>query len=365
MSHWQPTTLTNMVSSPPPSSSATSPSFFNLNGATASLALNEMSQYQHNLTQIQQNMSQLQQDMSQARIAVEGDTSLQTVYLERLQELVPWVPKDEELPKLQLVQAVIDYIKLLQEQLATTASSGITISDPTTSVYQDYTNYYDDINMSNVDECSGAATSCYDSSPCSLSPSSASPQTPPSVHSHLFHHLQEKQMVNELHNLQMVQRTSGEEMGSQQMVDGFINQHQIINDLRQKRLNESTSGLQHMANPVGGGDVVGVCGGSASDSTALTQLASTDTNATYPQQPVMYTQQQNIEYESQIQSIFPFPAPPSPQTIKAARKKKFQLKRQQELQQQQQLQQQLLRQHQQEQDSHYQSHQRMFSAIES
>lgn len=392
-----------------------SQSFFNMDGVTDNMASyqEDMTDYQHNLTQFHQNMSQLQQDMSLARISAEGDTSLQSVYLERLQELVPWVPKDEQLPKLQLVQAVIDYINLLQEQLAAAVSPCATSANGP-GVFQDFGNYYDDTNANNsagsnggcagsrtAGDSSVSSTSCYDSSPSSSSlsqsppSSSASPSSPPSVHSHLLNHLQEKQMVNELQHLQMVQRTSGEEIATQQMVDGYINQHQIINDLRQKRLKDSTSARQHMASPGGSGGVIAPSEHHqlASDATCDIMSSTTTPTAHYkspasptshyqspalltthyqpPSSPTahyqsLYQHYQGTNHPVPVHSIFPFPAPPSPQTIKAARKKKFQLKRQQELQQQQHLQQQLLLQHQQQQNCHYQPHQQhTFSAIES
>ena len=40
------------------------------------------------------------------------------MYLDRLQQLVPHCPKDRPVPRLELIQAVIDYIYDLQEQLA-------------------------------------------------------------------------------------------------------------------------------------------------------------------------------------------------------------------------------------------------------
>lgn len=40
------------------------------------------------------------------------------MYLDRLQQLVPHCPKDRPLPRLELIQAVIDYIYDLQDQLA-------------------------------------------------------------------------------------------------------------------------------------------------------------------------------------------------------------------------------------------------------
>lgn len=40
------------------------------------------------------------------------------MYLDRLQQLVPHCPKDRPVPRLELIQAVIDYICDLQDQLA-------------------------------------------------------------------------------------------------------------------------------------------------------------------------------------------------------------------------------------------------------
>ncbi|MPC47406.1 protein extra-macrochaetae-like [Portunus trituberculatus] len=40
------------------------------------------------------------------------------MYLDRLQQLVPQCPKDRPVPRLELIQAVIDYICDLQDQLA-------------------------------------------------------------------------------------------------------------------------------------------------------------------------------------------------------------------------------------------------------
>ncbi|KAG7161482.1 extra-macrochaetae-like 3 [Homarus americanus] len=41
------------------------------------------------------------------------------MYLDRLQQLVPQCPKDRPVPRLELIQFVIDYIYDLQEELAT------------------------------------------------------------------------------------------------------------------------------------------------------------------------------------------------------------------------------------------------------
>jgi len=48
-----------------------------------------------------------------------SETAQALLYLERLQELVPQCPKDKKTSKLEVIQAVIDYIYDLEEVLAT------------------------------------------------------------------------------------------------------------------------------------------------------------------------------------------------------------------------------------------------------
>jgi len=51
------------------------------------------------------------------------ETAQALMYLERLQELVPQCPKDKKTSKLEVIQAVIDYIYDLEEVLATPVDS--------------------------------------------------------------------------------------------------------------------------------------------------------------------------------------------------------------------------------------------------
>ena len=340
--------------------------------------------FQQNLTNFQQNMSHLQHFTSQVRnSSSDGDSFLQNQYLERLQELVPWIPKDEELPKLQLVQAVIDYINILQEQLAT--GSPTPISDSTSTEFDELRSpFLSVVDSPMTSDVKSGISICGDSSPLT-------PSTPPAVvHSHLLNHLQDnQQMVNELRQLQLVQRlTAGEEVGKQQMVRQFIHQHQIIDDLRHMNLKDSTSVRQHMVNNVGGGSTSSSDGdseggggkktstGHPDDGNCLPQLTATaaasvehvindlessvihhhhqlglssllatggvtavDTQSNHRQQLPPYSQAQLYNSDLIIEKpIAPFfPAPPSPQTIKAARRKKLQHKKLQEQLQQQQL----------------------------
>ena len=338
--------------------------------------------YHQNLVQFQQDMSQLQQDIAQVRLSSAeggGDTSLQNVYLERLQELVPWVPNDEELPKLQVVQAVIDYINMLQDQLAaeTSAKGG---SEEKIN-HDDFDDCYFKDSGASIDDCSSdnnengscelldvgdspSSSSCLLPSPpppvASLPPSTA----PPAVHSaHLFSH--QNQMVNELRHLQMVQNNSHDESYPQpsDLLSSQTLQQLSSEDVRHIKLKDQSSQAQHMAgsccNRGGGGSSMGedmppmvsnmiTSFSESSYNAALSANFVSNNNSPYnnsllpsyytPNQDSIYVSNKNMSdasYSQATPSIFPFPAPPSPQTIKAARKKKFQYKRQQEILQQQ------------------------------
>lgn len=329
---------------------------------------NIASTFQENLSQLEGGISKLQQDMSQVIISADGgDSSLQSLYLERLQELVPWVPKDEELPKLQLVQAVIDYIHLLQEQLEAGGSHSSHNVD--TNEFSFNSNELCSVDAmqticsnKTLMESNGVDSfnSCHHSSSSSLSPSpSSSLPTPTAGQSHLFPDLEQKQLANELHHLHAAQRdTSEEHSDQQQMVDKFINQQGIIDDLRHMRMKDpACERTQHMVSNhedhtaaehrLGMQSTSATAAAAAATSQDCSQvlpppegLRVNNFNAISSQQADHYNShghhflsylQSNPQYQEHSphsnEPLFPFPAPPSPQTIKAVRKKKQLMKK--------------------------------------
>ena len=117
------------------------------------------------------SLSQLQQGQQMGG----SDSPLHSQYLDRLRDLVPGISKD--LPNLQLVTAVIDYIKLLQDELATSpkdpnnnnnfsnnnlfnfADINQNYTEPNKNTYQPINNFtFGDISQSCVDTKSGKAS---------------------------------------------------------------------------------------------------------------------------------------------------------------------------------------------------------------